>query len=352
MKRSRLSWAAGITMAAAAILATSVPAHASTTPNVYLNVRDPDGSWQGYEPLTQPPGGCCLAITAAEVEANETHVDVVTGTGLWDGTVDPGGNWSGWTQPPQPPGTFSAFGQNPFAAVSDDGGGMWVFARTSSGLYAAYLNSGGEWDAWKPVALPSGVSASGVSDIAVAYTQDGAENGTSPELQVMVDNNGTLWHQVYSFTTETWSGWAQPRQVPGEAEAIAAAGDTSGNVQFIATNYSGTVYHNIRYASGGWQGWAEPPQPVYPPPAGTVPLGGGISAAVDGGGLAEFTLAPAQYPQSPSSFLHTVRNANGSWQSSWGAPPGTLPAGCVGNRLAVAADTVASGFPFYFATYC
>jgi len=339
-------------MAVAAILVSSAPAHAGVTGDVYLNVRYTDGTWQGYETLTQPPGGCCLNIAAAEAESDDTHIDVITGTGLWDGSLEAGNNWSGWTQPPQPPGSFSALGTNPLAEVSDDGGGIWIFARTSSGLYVNYINASGEWDSWNSVAMPSGVSAVGASDIALGYTQVGSENGTSPELQVMLDNNGILWHQVYSFNTGTWSGWAKPSQVPGDAEAIAAAGDTSDNVQFIATTYSGVVYHDIRYANGSWQGWAKPPQPTYPPPAGTVPLAGGISAAVDGGGLAEFTLAPAQYPQSPSSFLHSVRNANGSWQSSWMAPPGTLPSGCQGIRLAVAADTVTPGFPFYFATYC
>lgn len=346
MKRSRLSWAAGLTAAAAALLASSVPAHASTGSNVYFNVRYPDGTWQGYEKLTQPPGSCCLAISAAN-NGVDTHVDVITGSGLWDGYVDVGNNFSGWSQPPQPPGTFPTARSTPFASANDDGGGIWYFVVTSSGLYAGYLNSSGEWDSWTPVSLPSGVSPSGVSDLALAYTQTGAENGTSPDLQVMVDNNGILWHQVYSLDTGKWSGWAQPHQVPGDAEAIAAAGDDAGNVQFIATNYSGTVYHTIRYTNGSWSGWAQPPQPHYPPPAGTIPLPGGVAAAVDGGGIAQFTL-------NAWSFFHTVRNADGSWQSSWASPAsGVLPSECFGYyRLAVAARTTSTGWPFYFATYC
>ena len=147
MKRSRLYWAASIAMAAAAVLASVVPAHASTSgSNVYFNIRHSNGSWQGYQQMALPPGGCCLAIsTATDSDDDTTHVDVITGSGLWDQARNPDGSWTGWKQPPQPPGTISPFTSVPFAEAGDNVGNIWFFVRTSSGVYYDYRADDGEW---------------------------------------------------------------------------------------------------------------------------------------------------------------------------------------------------------------
>ena len=133
--------------------------------------------------------------------------------------------------------------------------------------------------------------------------------------------------------------------------SIAAAADKSGNVQFLGVGLDGYVYHNIRYLSGRWQGWVKT---IQPPGAGTYGNLGAVSAADDGDGDAQFTVT-ALNPNGFTSFYHTIRYANGTWQQGW-VSPSTGMSGLSSyycRRLAVTTPTYYSGpYDFQFIALC
>jgi hypothetical protein len=327
MKRKLLYWTA-VLCASAALLAGAVPAHAASL-TVYFNIRHSDGSWQGFQAPAQPPGGGETIADATDAQNDSTHVDIVNTDGLWDNVRYSNGTWQGWEQPPQPPGISDL---STLAEAGDRDGNIWFAIDTNDGLYYDYRQAGGSWGSWTLLVAPAGM----INDLAVA-TDD-----VSYQVQVMaVEDNGTLWHNVYSLSSRSWQGWKEPAQVPGGTWSVAAAGEVSGNVQFIAMSNAGVVYHNIRYHDGSWQGWVKPAQPHFGP--GFVAYSSKVAAAVDGDGNAQFTV-------SADTLYHTIRYVNGTWQGGWATPSSD---GCGYNRLAVTTQTYRPGpYDFYFATFC
>jgi len=314
MKRPKVVWAAVLGAVAAAFIG-ALPAHAdAAADSVYFNIRYSSGSWQGFQAPAQP-SGCCAAVGEASDPVNDTtHVDVVGTDGFFDDIRSSDGSWSGWTKPPQPPDAdeVSALGE-----AGDAAGTIWVFLYTDYALYYDYRLTSGTWGSWKQLALPF-TQELGVSSIAVATTDD-----PSDQVQVMFADDSDsdtgqvaeVWHRVYTVSSGTWTGWAQPTQVPGQALSVAAAGEVNGDVQFIALNYEGYVYHDIRYEDGKWQGWDKPAQ--LPDPGGVSEFSS-VTAAADGDGNAQFVVDDAT---DSGSFVlyHDIRYAAGTWQSGWEA---------------------------------
>jgi hypothetical protein len=327
MKRPRLL--AAVLGAAAALFLSAFPAHASSL-DVYFNIRYPAGNWQGFQETAQPPYGCCYAIAdATDAENDTTHVDVVYDDGLWDNVRYSNGSWQGWQQPPQPPAVRNL---NAFAETGDSDGTIWFVIDTTSGFFYDYRLPAGAWGSWQQISEP----AAGIEHLAVAF------DDVSYQVEVMASAyTGAIWHNVYTLSSKSWQGWRQPAQVPGGAASIAAASEVDGDVQYLAVNESGTVYHDIRYSDGSWQGWVKPDQPAYR--GSFVPSSTYVSAAADENYNTQFALSDGS-----GTVYHTIRYTNGTWQSGgWSAISEASGSACF--DVAVTTQTYRAPSDFYFA---
>jgi hypothetical protein len=317
----RRRWArasAALMVVAGLGLAAGTPAHADGSGQIlYDNIRDSNtGEWQGWEPPTQPPGTILIdPVVSADAAADSIHVDVITTSGLYDIARDSNGNWSLWEPPPQPPdspATGSSGESWQIYTASEPDGSIEYFQIYNGYIWYALRYPNGRWFGW--VQTEEQVPA---NTDTMAVTAVGVPGGYQVQFMAMTVG-GALWHNILSSTGE-WQGWEQPAQVPDFAEAIAAAGLRNGEAEFIAIARNGKVYHTIRSASGLFASWVAPVQP----PAGWYGPANEIhvSAAADYNGNAQFVIWDLNLSSGSSTLYHTIRYADGSWQSTgWGKP--------------------------------
>ncbi|MGW6933555.1 hypothetical protein ACWGE0_26100 [Lentzea sp. NPDC054927] len=125
-----------------------------------------------------------------------------------------------------------------------------------------------------------------------------------------------LYHETRDGTNGAWSGFKAIGGFAGapnfEAYKVATAGFADGSAQYVANGTDRFLYHNIRNADSSWQGWNRVPgnagEAQFQASTMTV-------AATPNGELHVFAIG------NDGLMYHTVRNADGSWQS-WNAMPG------------------------------
>lgn len=326
------SASAALMVAAGLGVAAGAPAHADGSGQmIYDNIRNSStGEWQGWEPPSPPPGTIVsYPDVSADTAADSIHVDVITTSGLYDIARNSNGTWTAWAKPPQPP-DVPATGQSGDSyqtySIGEPDGAIEFFQIYQGYLWYALRYPGGGWFGWT---LTSEPVPSGTVSLAVTAT-GGGPGGYSVQMMA-ITASGALWHDVLP-SDGTWQGWIEPAQVPQGATAVAAAGLTNGNTEFMAIAHNGLVYHTIRYASGAWQVWTAVP---HQPPAGWYGTASslGLSAAADYNGNAQFVIWDLNLNSGSTTLYHTIRYADGSWQSTgWGKP--AMPAGlpvCVGS---------------------
>jgi hypothetical protein len=295
-------------------VALGAPAHANGPgQTIYDNIRSSStGLWQGWEPPAQPPGAIeSYPDVSADAAADSIHVTVVTSSGLWDTECQSSGKWTPWAQPPPPPdlpatdptGTYQIY------SASTPAGAIYFFQIYKGAIYQSVRSPNGSWGTWvQDESVPAGT-------VSLATTVAGS-NSWNIQL-VAKTSSGTIWHGVIAPGARDWS-WEPPAQVPGGAVAVSAAGLVNGDAEFMAIGGNGLVYHNIRRVDGSWQGW----EPLgYQPPAGWYNSDNavGVSAAADYNGNAQFVIWDTG--SSGTTLYHTIRYADGIWQSTgWGKP--------------------------------
>jgi resuscitation-promoting factor RpfA len=319
LRTARRSWtkvralAAIFTLISVMIVGMGQPAYAYTYPWMFDNIRQPDGSWQGWAAPTQPPGGATLALTTSMDYADNLHLDMLNSQGLWDNIAYAGGGWQGWVLLKYaPPGGREL----QLKSAADVDGNIYVFMATDSGLYYTRREfTTGAWAPWVAADFGAMPASGEIGELAV--TVDGID-----ELQIGMSiwngtaSQGTLYHNILFLNTDSWQGWKEVA-TPGGVGVVNFAmagldGTQLGNMQILAYSNDGNLYHNIRYADGSWQGWAETVQPPIDFSFSGAP---NISAAADYDGNVQFlvtyaTLAGDQH----RTTYHDIRYGVGGWQ--------------------------------------
>lgn len=353
----RWLWASAALMVAAGLgVVSEAPAHASGTgQTIYDNFRDTGtGIWQGWQPPAQPPGTIeSYPAVSADSANGSIHIDVVTSQGLYDIEEDFDGvgdsYWAKWEPPPQPPATPKS---DPSAtsyqiySVGLPGGTIFFFQIYNGQLWWDSRFPDGDWSTpWTEagVTMPSGT-------VSLAMTATGNSDNFTIQMLALT-SSGTIWHNLLAYTGY-WQGWQKPAQLPDGAKAIAAAGLTDGDTEFMAVAGNGLVYHTIRSGTTGeWQTWEPPVQP----PAGWYDSANeyNLSAAADNAGNAQFVLWDTG-TNGVTSIYHTIRAANGTWQSAgWGKP--AMPPGnqnCAGSAAIPTFDTDSSFWDLHLDALC
>jgi hypothetical protein len=326
-------------LAAAVTLAATVPAHATAAPGfgfeTWLNFRSSNGQWDGWQALgddTWVPGGIGTMFAVNDNFNDTLHLDNYNENGtLWDNVRHTNGTWQGWEPAPTAPDHIIMMR----AAALPDGDIEYLAADSNGWMYESTRSSSGPWSSWSAAfAIPQ------LGDFAATADANG-------NVQVILTNDNAAVYHNLQYTDGAWQGLQKPTQpTGGGAIAVAAAGMPNGDVQFMA--YNGlNLYHDIRYNDGTWQGWEETKQP----PAGWVSTTSPSTwdfnqlwGTADAYGNTQWIVSSTenQYTGSPTRLYHTVRYADGSWQSSgWGQLP-SPPEGACGN-VSIASPTYTSG---------
>ncbi|HEV2345541.1 MAG TPA: PKD domain-containing protein [Actinocrinis sp.] len=194
----------------------------------------------------------------------------------------------------------------------------------ASGAYGVSVSDFGTTDAWNV----SGVTFDFGDKTPVQTAADGAtvqhayaKAGTYPITETVTDQGGNSATTSTTFTTNALvpgtlinMGGGLTTFIPAKSTGIAQAAVTSmpnDGSQLVAATTGGTVEFATGTSHGNtWQAW----QPLSQP--GVTVKWVGIAGMPNGSSqLIEVTSA--------GTLLHTVHNANGTWQAGWGSPAGS-----------------------------
>jgi hypothetical protein len=130
---------------------------------------------------------------------------------------------------------------------------------------------------------------------------------------ISLTGDGKLWHTI-RFANGSWqSGFgdvkAQESNDPGPFTAVGCAG-VGGDLHMISLTGDGKLWHTIRFANGSWQSFFGDVKAQESNDPG--PFTDHISCAGTDSDL-QFVGVTAD-----GKLWHTIRFANGSWQSGFG----------------------------------
>ena len=201
---------------------------------------------------------------------------------------------------------------------------------TDASLYHTIRNADGSWQ------TPFGAVSGQVSGVTQGFQQVTC-CGTGTDLQVVgLSSDDQLYHTVRAIDGSWQSSFgAVSSAVSGGAQeyrALTCVG-TATAMELVAVGSDGQLYHTIRNANGRWQ-------TQFGAIAGQVGSGAAKYAAVGSGfvGVATHFVALGDDGQ----LYHTIRNEDGSWQTAFGALQGQVGGGPSGFRSVGCAGTGAS----------
>lgn len=237
--------------------------------NLYHTIRfaTPGNPWQQWLP-TQGVGGATYfdarsvavaAINTTDTHNGELHMAAIGDDGnLYYDIRFPDGSWQGWDPLPGA-GDAPRFSASDVAMTSLPDGSVQVIAiGDDSDIWHDIRFPDGSWQGWDPLPGFQGAPAFSARGLAIA----GFTNSTAQ--LVAIGDDGNLYHDI-RFADGSWQGWGQ-MQGNGDAAtfnagavAVAAINDTNdpddGQLQVAAIGDDGRVYHDIRFTDGSWQGW-------------------------------------------------------------------------------------------------
>jgi hypothetical protein len=216
-----------------------------TDGNLYHNARFTSGSWQGWAPLDGYDGAARFAaeqVAVAGMPNGDAQLVAVGNDGrLYHNTRFVNGSWQGWN----PLTDWSA--KKVTATGLPNGDLQLAIVGLDGKVYHNVRQTEGSWQGWKGVAGFGGAVDFAASSVAIAALPDGAAQ------LIATGKDGGLYHT----TRQANGSWEEWGRVPGitSPSDIALTGMPNGDTQLLAVANGTTVYHNARFASGSWQGW-------------------------------------------------------------------------------------------------
>lgn len=136
--------------------------------------------------------------------------------------------------------------------------------------------------------------------------------------------NNVLWHTVRNDDGTDGASWQGAwGDVMGQVTSPSLGAiidvdcdvDTYRNLQLVVRT-STDIWHTFRNPSGNWQtSWGNV---LAPAAAGPLPLPSGVTVKLMTCGAGADGTFQIMLVLSNNTILHTVRNANTSWQKGWG----------------------------------
>jgi hypothetical protein len=286
-------------------LTNAVPAQLVAIGNdggIYHEVRDPNGIWTGFKPLTDSAGGVMKAsdVAVAGDPDGSSQVVAIGGDGLvYHEVRTASGSWTGF-QAIQGVGTAAHMAAKAVAiSAAPDGSAQLVAIGSDGNVYHEIRAKAGNWTGFQPVTGLSGAATMAAKAISITADPDG-----SAQL-VVIGTDGLVYHEVRTVNG-AWSGF-QPIKGVGTptmlASAVSITADPDGSAQLVAVGSDGNVYHEIRAKAGNWTGFAAVGGINTSNMAATS-----VSITGDPDGSAQLVAVG-----NDGDVYHEVRQASGSW---------------------------------------
>ncbi len=287
----------------------------TTTPTLYHDIHDADNGYQGWNAVegngssqyfdvgTQVAG----ASIAALPDGSAQSLALGTDGNLYHNIRNANGIWQGWAAVEGNGGSKYFNGDDPSITGMPNGSSQLIATGDDGNLYLNIRNANGSWQGWS--AVPGAGGAKYFSDgwASIAGLPDG-----SSQLIATGSGNNATYHNIRN-ANGTWQGWQQVEGLPGSEQqpffgfTPSITGLPDGSAQIVEQEYGGDLYHNIRYANGTWQGW----RPIGGPDGSSYYTGSAVIASLPNGSSQIFTTTV-----NSNATWENTRASNGSW-SGW-----------------------------------
>jgi kumamolisin len=272
---------------------------------LFHTIRNSDGSWQPSFGLVEAQEsnnpGPFTAISCAGV-GNEMELVGISGGQLWHTIRNPNGSWQPSfglieSQEGNNPGPFTAIAcagvGNQMELVGIVGGQLWHTIRNADGSWQPSFGFVESQERNNPGAF-TGIACAGVGN----------------EMELVGIVGGQLWHTIRN-ADGSWQprfGHVETQEAndPGPFTAISCAG--VGNQMELVGIVGGQLWHTIRKPDGSWQrkfGHVETQETNNPGPFTAISCAG-VGDQMELVGIVD------------GQLWHTIRNADGSWQPTFG----------------------------------
>ncbi|MFF4704685.1 hypothetical protein ACWC4D_23740 [Streptomyces sp. NPDC001288] len=216
--------------------------------NVWHNIRQADGSWQGWRPLPATDNNTVgLAATDVAVTGMPNGDSQVTAVGKDGGAYHnirhADGSWQGWK--PLLDGNSAVMASRVALAGMPDGSTQVLLFGAGGKMRLGTRNANGTWKPWVQVKGVNALEFQG-HDLAIAALPDG-----SSEIAA-IGNDGNIWTLTHG-ADGSWGDWSAPKGVSTQtmgATALALTGLPDGTSQMLAVGLDGNVYHTVRSSTG------------------------------------------------------------------------------------------------------
>jgi hypothetical protein len=188
--------------------------------NLYFNIRYADGYWQGWAALPGIAGAKYFSDQSASItgmpDGSSQIIAVQSGTDeTYHNIRNANGSWQGWIPVEGEPGVKTFDGRDPSITGMPDGSSQVVETDAGGTLVHNIRYSNGDWQGWIRVEGVDGeASLTGTGRIV------SLPDGSSQVFATQGSNFVTTYENTRNING-VWSGWSL---VPGPDQLVAAAG--------------------------------------------------------------------------------------------------------------------------------
>ncbi|MEU9506453.1 N-acetylmuramoyl-L-alanine amidase [Micromonospora sp. NPDC048170] len=255
--------------------------------SIFHEIRNPNGTWTGLAPLAgmgTPTPAAGSRVSIAGMPNGSAQVLIVgANSGIYHQIRNPNGTWTGF-QPITGHGTTApAAGTDVAITAMPDGSAQMLMVGAQNGIYHQIRNPNGIWTGLAPLAGMGTPTPAAGSRVSIA----GMPNGSVQVL--IVGANSGIYHQIRN-PNGTWTGF-QPisgygTTAPAAGKDVAITAMPDGSAQILMVGADNGIYHKIRHPNGTWDSL----QPLPGMGTPTTAAGSNVSIAGMPDGSAQVTI--------------------------------------------------------------
>jgi hypothetical protein len=247
-----------------------VAPNGTDSPTLSHNIHNADSSYQGWA-ATEGNGGSqyfdvgtldgLVGLDSASIaglpDGSTQSVAVGTDYNLYFNIRDANGAWQGWSAVEGAGGAkyfYDVDGSGPSITGMPDGSSQLIATGDDGSLYFNIRYANGTWQGWAEVEGYGG--APNFEGYQPSIT--GMPDGSSQIVEQ--GDDGSLYHNIH-YANGTWQGWRLVGGLDGSSyltgtAVIASLPDGSSQV-FTTTAGSNATWENTRASNGNWSGWTD-----------------------------------------------------------------------------------------------
>ena len=205
--------------------------------NIYHEVRNANGTWTAFQTIPGPSGAAAFAATKVSIagmpDGSSQVLAYGPGGNMYLDIRNANGTWTGWSELAGANGAATFAGPDLAIAAMPDGSSQLLAIGKDGYVYHEVRSATGTFSGFEPIA---GVTTTDMAASSIGIT--GLPNGTSQIVAVGNDNN---LYQTTRNTNGTWTGWTAPAGINGAtkfaATQVGIAGMPDGTSQILATTH-------------------------------------------------------------------------------------------------------------------